>query len=501
MLLNLTTLSSEPIHNQISRQLTERILSGSLKSGSEMPSERAFASQLRVGTNSIRKAYLQLEEDGLIQKISAHSYRVSDLSNEQKQAIARQRLMESESPLNVVEIFSRHLSSVFDAAKLQEIFTETLQTHMKVGNVYYSMQDDQTEGYVISNHETPADNLLIDKDDPLLQEISRVKYPVHLHELTMNHLSGKLLSALQSRKVQVVFPLRKEGRLLGFIGLTERISKESYRFEDLTLIMVLINQFLNALTTARYYLEAMEKKRIEEEIEMARKIQADILPRDFTTFADIDLGVYSCSSRTIGGDYYDYLPIDEHRFGLVIADACGKGLPAAMLISQIQSLIHNEFGHGHDLSTILTHVNQQIVRFTPKDKFITLVIGIFDRSNYEFEYATAGHNYPILIHSDKRSDYLKSGGPGLGIFANPHYKTEKVRLSKGDCLFFYTDGVTEAMNPQHEEYGEFRLQNMISSNQACPADDLIDQVLNDLKIFQMDDNLQDDQTMIVLKIK
>lgn len=244
----------------------------------------------------------------------------------------------------------------------------------------------------------------------------------------------------------------------------------------------------------------LDIREIERELHTACQIQASLLPKSLPQNGQYLLAAHYQSAKTISGDFYDYLPIDENRFGLVIGDACGKGLPAAMLISQIQAMIKSEANNGKPIEIILQNLNKQMVSFTPKNKFVTLFYGIFDKPTREFIFATAGHSYPILIHTDGNCKYLRAGGPGLGIIENAMYETGNLQLNDGDILFLYTDGITEAMTPTGEEYGEQRLLNALVQNRKKEPRRLIDAVLEDVDAFNNTGSLHDDRTMLVMKI-
>ncbi len=209
---------------------------------------------------------------------------------------------------------------------------------------------------------------------------------------------------------------------------------------------------------------------------------------------------YSKPSRNVGGDFYDYIPIDHNRFGIVIGDACGKGLPAAILISQIQAIIRSEANNGNRVEEIMRYTNQQLLRFTLKNKFVTLFYGELDRKLRQLTYVRAGHYYPFLIRSEGSFECLEIGGPALGIFPDITFRTGTVNLEAGDVICLYTDGVTETFNHQNEEYGEGRLLEILVRNREKDADEIIDAVLEDLEGFDQLQNLQDDRTLLVLKI-
>ena len=202
----------------------------------------------------------------------------------------------------------------------------------------------------------------------------------------------------------------------------------------------------------------------------------------------------------MGGDFYDCIQIDEHQFGFVIADACGNGLPAAMLISQTQAMLKSELNNGNGIKRILENMNRQIFQNSPKDKFVTFFLGMLDTSTGEFQYVNAGHNYPILVRSDDNPERLEDGGLALGMFSDATYDTGRVVLEEGDTLFLFTDGLTEAMNSTFNEYGEQRLLNVLHRYRYQSPKKILENVLNDVGEFCGAKLRQDDCTILILKI-
>jgi phosphoserine phosphatase RsbU/P len=499
MLLHLTEKSEEPLHCQISRQLTNKIIEGDLSDGAEIDSIRKLATSQRVSINTVKRAYDELEQGGLIISQSGKGFYVASLTPEQKQAIAMQRLWGNHSLLNVVETFSKQLISVFDPELLRNLVEENIKQHLMVKGVFFVILDDRTDDYKILPSKEIKEKFIISKMDNLLKTISELKLPVKIETLLVNNQNSTLGDELTKRKIRLIVPLSERGLLIGFFGLTAKVSAVSYSTNELNLLQVLANQFMTALTTARFYVETIEKRRIDEEMVMARQIQANLLPKELPDNNSFSIAAYSMPSRIVGGDFYDYIPIDDNRFGIVIADACGKGMPAAMLISQIQAMIKSEINHGNDIQETLQHLNQQVVSYTPKDRFVTLFYGIFNLKTNEFEYATAGHEYPIIIPENGKLKKLQAGGPALGIIENASFVTEKIKLHQGESIVFYTDGVTESMNDKKEIYGFERLCELLVKKKSDPADSIIRTILFDLDKFNAGENGVDDRTVLVLK--
>jgi serine phosphatase RsbU (regulator of sigma subunit)/DNA-binding transcriptional regulator YhcF (GntR family) len=500
MLLNLTDLSAEPLHSQISRQVLEKILNGDLSDGAELMPARTVAREQHVSVNCVERAYEELVRDGLVISKNGQGFFVAPLTPEQKQAIARHRLLGAKSSLNVLEAFSQQLIAVFDPQKLCAIFAENLQSHLQTKQVSFVFRDDRTGDYALLPSEAFPEKIKINRHDDLLRTLRQLKHPLRIGAHQPQVESSALFKELLRRDVVMALPLLEGNKLLGLIALSGKISGAGYSVEDQRLIMVLANQFVTALTTARFYVEAVQMRQMEEELLLAQQIQAGLLPKALPDDEHLQLAAYSESSRTVGGDFYDYLPIDEQRCGLVIADACGKGMPAAMLISQLQAILKNEAGNGQSLRQTMRNLNQHVKRYTSAKNFATLFYGVFDQRTGILEFANAGHNYPILARQNGAVELLKTTGPALGLHPDWNYATAKIKIGAGEALLLYTDGVNETMNCVEEQYGEERLQEVLSQNRARSATKILQASIEDLNAFHQSEVLQDDRTIMVFKV-
>jgi sigma-B regulation protein RsbU (phosphoserine phosphatase) len=327
-----------------------------------------------------------------------------------------------------------------------------------------------------------------------------------LHHQICRQLMAKILTGdlQQGAVLQPVHLLAREQRIS--VNTVER-AYQDLASEGLITYANGAGAYVNALSAAQkqalathcLFGDAQESRRLEEELVMAQKIQARLLPSALPNHAGLQLAAYSEASRPLGGDYYDCLPLDEHRFGLVIADACGKGLPAAMLICQIQAIIKNEICHGSSLRQAMQNLNQYVKRYNAAKHFVTLFYGIFDDRSGVLEFANAGHNHPILTRNNGEMEFLQTTGPALGVLAGVDHQIQTIKIDGGDGVLFYTDGVTETMNRRREEFGEQRLQDLLIRHRGRSADDLIRLIIEDLNAFRGPALLQDDRTMMIMK--
>ncbi len=233
---------------------------------------------------------------------------------------------------------------------------------------------------------------------------------------------------------------------------------------------------------------------------LAQKIQKNFLPATSISDEYVSIVAASEACELVGGDMYDYFRIDDSRYGLVIADACGHGFPAALLISQIQAIIKSEVKNGSSLSETMNFINSHIRATFLKGKFITLFYGIYDAGQEQLVYINAGHNFPILVKKNGEHEFLTQSSPALGLAHDITFNIGHMHLDAGDRLFLYTDGITEAMNKNREEFGEERLLQMIKENRHQQPKDLLKLILNATAQHGQTKFL-DDRTMMIFDIR
>jgi len=401
---------------------------------------------------------------------------------------------------NVIERFSRQVISVFDPRQLRQIIEETLKTTLLVNRIYFVLYDDGLAEYVLHPSDDHRQRAIISRQDLMLRGINLLDGPTYYHSLTDYSPGSNLAAQLETRNVRMVLPMKDADHLLGFVALTDKAAGYRYSSEDLNLLGVLSNQMVGALTNARLYVESLERTRLQEEVNMARQIQLDLLPSKPPTIACSTLSAHSTPSRTVGGDFYDFIEIDGNRLGMVIADASGKGMPAALMIAQTQAIIRSEVNNGTPIAKMLKNINQQLAQSTSSEKYVTLFYGELDIKSGRFHYANAGHNYPILARKDGSMELLKTGGPIVGALLHMEYESDTVILGPDDMLVLFTDGLSEAMDEHETEYGEERLRQLVVLNRGREAHELMETILNDVRAHDPANPPRDDTTIVALKM-
>ena len=236
-----------------------------------------------------------------------------------------------------------------------------------------------------------------------------------------------------------------------------------------------------------------------EHLRTASAIQQHLLPQLEPKLAGFDISGLLESSMSISGDFYDFIPLEDNRLGIVIADVRGKGIPAALLMVMIRTSLRLVCREDISPSSVLKRVNDLLVIDTTPDFFATIVYGILDPKSMTFTYSNAGHCYPMLLRGEKIEE-LQTGGIILGCFGFAEFETETIELESGNKILFYTDGLTEAeFEAEGEFYGEERLEQVFKKNSNLPADELCKKIREDLFGFCGTNQQKDDITIVAIK--
>jgi len=255
----------------------------------------------------------------------------------------------------------------------------------------------------------------------------------------------------------------------------------------------------------QYVEELAQEERIKQELQIAREVQQSFLPIQTPEFADLDLAAICKPAYETGGDYYDFVQLDEHRVAVMIGDVSGKGIQAAFYMTFVKGVIHTLCRETDSPAEVLTKTNRLFCENAPRGTFISLVYGIVDLKKKTFHFARAGHN-PILRITAENGDLqqLQPSGMGIGLAKGEkfeqHIEEVEIPLAENDLLVLYTDGIVEALNERETFYGEQRLNNILKRNQQQSAKEILETLSNDVKSFVGKAKQHDDMTMLVMKL-
>jgi sigma-B regulation protein RsbU (phosphoserine phosphatase) len=232
---------------------------------------------------------------------------------------------------------------------------------------------------------------------------------------------------------------------------------------------------------------------------VAKSIQKKLLPREIVQIQGYDTWGINNSSKEVGGDYFDIIPVSPQRFALAIGDVSGKSVPAALIMANLQAGLRTIISENPHLDQVVGKLNTLIYHNTDLDKYITFFIGVLDAESHEFTYVNAGHNPPLFIDSKNNFHLLEEGGIILGMMPDFIYKVGKIKFKADDVLVCYTDGVNEALNLEEEEFGEERLKELIIKHRELDSQQLSDKIIEEIYRFSEGVPQYDDITLLMTK--
>lgn len=238
--------------------------------------------------------------------------------------------------------------------------------------------------------------------------------------------------------------------------------------------------------------------KLQQEMTESQEIQEALMPKGIPHIDGFEIAVSWKPARAVGGDYFDVLKFSDRHTAICIADVAGKGMPAALLMSNVQAVLKSFASDEVAPSEVCTRVNSIMCHNIVAHRFITCFYALLDTQSQTLSYTNAGHCLPMLIR-DGDCARMKEGGPVLGVFPEHRYMEEEIQLRTGDCLALFTDGVTEARNASGDEFGEDRLQELLMVGQKLHAAELRDRIMAAVSEFS-DGHVQDDATLMIITV-
>lgn len=326
--------------------------------------------------------------------------------------------------------------------------------------------------------------------------VMAIDTPVIVDDLPENHPSRE---ALEQYGIAMVTPMSIHGVQKGALATRSKLNARPFSLEELYFLEAIGSTAMTAIENERLLQEEAEKER---ELQIAAEIQRKLLPERMPKLDRIDVSALTQSSQHVGGDYFDVIQLDEYRLLFAIADVAGKGIPAALLMANVQAALNVLAKSELPLTELVTRINALVHMNTEPEVFVTMFIGLIDTRTMGVEYVNAGHNPPILLHGDD-VEMLTTGGVLTGVIAEPPpYQAGIGTLYPGDVLVLYTDGVTEARF-EKEEFGVASLVQVIRDNRHLESSDLVDAIENAVLTFtkKRQDQVDDDTSILVIKAR
>lgn len=359
------------------------------------------------------------------------------------------------------------------------------------------------------NHD---EDLAVDDNTPFVQELRRRKTALRTYladkRLWRANVDGAEAKFVHEFDAQILLPLRRSDELLGFITLGPRKAEAPYSASDVNLLQSVASQTAlaveNSRLTSTIATEAAQREVIQRELDIAREVQQRLFPQTCPQIPGLIYYGTCRPAREVGGDYYDFLELPERRLGLAIGDVSGKGVPASLLMASLQAALRGQtLAPWASIHCIIENLNRLIYAATPTNRYATFFYGQYEPASRRLIYVNAGHNAPILLRWNKGAIEcirLEAGGPPVGLLPQATYESAELDLRPEDLLALFTDGMSETMNANDEEWGEDRLTQALNQASHCCPTTLVERVFKAADAFAAGAPQHDDMTLVVFRV-
>ena len=396
--------------------------------------------------------------------------------------------------LNTLFDLSKEFNIILDAEKVIRLLTFSLMGQIGVNRYAFCLEDGGKLRFAASKLDTEV------RSTEVLRSLCALKGADLVENLAKQKRFFIVAEFLAQIGIVAVVPMQIQNQVKGAVLLGEKLRGADYTKGDLEFLYSLANLAIISIENARLFREAIEKQKMEDELAIAREIQQGLLPTTLPKIPGFEVAAINITSKQVGGDYYDVLPIHFDEYILVIGDVSGKGTPAAMLMANVQAALRAFAPMGMSLPVATARINDLTCSNTGQDKFITFFWGSLNSVTKEFRYVNAGHNPPFLLRADGTIERLELGGIILGLMKTlTPYQEGSVTLGQGDVVFMFTDGVSEAMDSQEVDFTEERLEEVLKTVRTKTPSEIIHAVQAALETHTQGTPQSDDITVLVIK--
>ncbi|MBD3334102.1 MAG: SpoIIE family protein phosphatase [Candidatus Eisenbacteria bacterium] len=309
---------------------------------------------------------------------------------------------------------------------------------------------------------------------------------------------ARYFNARPATRSELVVPMLTEGRVIGAFNL-EANRTRAFHADDVKLLTTFAAQAAISIERARLHEELVEKRRLEQEVRIARTIQEGHAPRVPPELPGMEVAGLNVPSLEISGDLYDFIPVYPGHLGILVGDVVGKGIPAALVGSTFRAFMWAEIRNNYSIAKILNKVNALLIESQEQGSFVTSLYGVLDAASHRLTFSNAGHNPALWLRFDGAVEWLWEGGTVLGAFPDVSYGESAISLNPGDLVVFYTDGITEATDSRGEEFGPDRLVAVLRRERERAPREICRAIISAVRLHET--GIQaDDLTVVVLKV-
>lgn len=339
-------------------------------------------------------------------------------------------------------------------------------------------------------------------DDPMLRSGKGIVGHVILTGRTVNapdvRADPRYVAGRAGTLSELAVPIAAETGVIGCLNV-ESDRPGAFSDDDEELVLFFASAAAASIEKALLHRQVLDKQRLDHQLEVAREVQSALLPASPPALAGWDVAAVNLPTGAIGGDYYDYVPLEEGRLGLVVADVSGKGVPAALIMASFRAALRQEIRRHAELEVLASRLNRAVIESRDAARFVTAVCGVLEPGSGRLAYVNCGHNPPLLLRSGGERDALSAGGPALGLLEEGAFGAGETVLAPGDCLVLYTDGVVEPTDEGDREFGVDRLEAAVRAASSRPASDALQGVVEATRAFSGRERYDDDFTLVIVR--
>jgi sigma-B regulation protein RsbU (phosphoserine phosphatase) len=412
----------------------------------------------------------------------------------------------------IIDAISGAMTSMLDLGQILKRMVQTFMEDMFIDTSSVVLLTSAGTEYQVTladgERKEDVEKIVIGRDDPLMEIIEKrkkelTKYDV-LEDPSFRAVSESCAANFEALHASLMVPLIYQNEVIGVLSLGEKKSGKFYNRQDIDLLNAIANQGAVAIENARMVEEVIEKERMEEELSIARDLQVSMLPASCPQVEGFEIAAFSVSAREVGGDFYDFIEMDETKAGFVIGDVTGKSVSGALVMSASRSVFRMLSESELTVAESMIRANRRLKKDVKTGMFVALLYAVLNGRDKSVSMCSAGQTQPVYLSAENRKAALietKGDTFPLGILDDANYEETHLHLAAGDKMVFYTDGIVEAMNEQEEMFGFERLLEVVEKSKSPTAEALLQEIIDTVNAFTGGAPQHDDLTAIVVSVE
>ncbi len=451
---------------------------------------------------NIPQSFVLFHVDELYSIKQAKGYILIDQSSIDRIESENRQLKIAVKELSVLNDIATAITSTQSVDSIVDMIVQNCVKHFQIEQCAVQLLDEKNEENpfqtMVRKQDSQVNGLPYRLDTQLTGWMLKHKVPLLINNLETDDRINWVPEPEFPVHTLLTVPMMAKGKMIGLITVFNKMDGSGFTPNDQRLLSIIASQSSQIIENARLYEEEKALMRYQEDMRMASQIQKRLLPVKDPSIPGYEITGKSVSAKEVGGDYFDYIEKPNGTLAFCLGDISGKGMPASLLMANLQATLRGQSAVYSDCSTCVAATNTLMYHSTDENKFATLFYGILDPENNTISYCNGGHNLPMLFKKDKL-EKLDKGGLVVGFMARSVYEEARVRIDPGDVFVLFSDGITEAMNRKREEYDEPRLEKVVAENKHRSAKELVDIIFQSVNAFVQNEPQMDDMTLVVIK--